>query len=1230
MARNGIHGDRLNDTIKATSDLNNFITEKQGKAITNNLLRMTSRELRGTIVKEFLDGPVDIFDIASANCDFEGQDTCDWTNAGLEVYPVSPSTGLDMFSAPKIDHTTLGDLNVYMYPVTDGDDLSLKQPVYQLTGPQTGLRVWLQVNIDYIAQENFEIALEFVEGNTGRYATAVDDLTVVPSHCPVPDLSFNCTFEEGSCGWIQSEFDDFNWLLEQGRTPSTDLGPVIDHTRGDGNGRYYFFQATGLFTSQYAVLLSPLVNSSDSQDGSLCFSFWYNMFGINIEELEVVVTTNLTEPLGTFIYRIYKEQTSQDVWLQAMVDIVNQTEDFHVGLVGRVGGISSSEIGIDDVSIIPGLCPQGNQAFNCTFEDGYCGWTQREGDGDNWIMDRASTKITSTGPDFDHTLGDNTGRYMYFSPSQFMYTPIFESPVVEVNGENGLDLCFSFWYNMNGRYIGTLEVYSYNATGSSSNTSGSVKVFSASGPQTGRRGWLHGLVDIRDVNSNIRFYFRGVPLGTRNGDIAFDDVSLQRGLCEKDTNFNCTFEEGSLCGWVRSDEDDKHWQLQRGATDTANTGPDFDHTTGTIEGSYLYLEATVATTAILLSPVVTPPVTDALKFVFWYNMYGDATGTLNVLKVPEIGNLSSSQMVYSMAGQQTADSTWLKAEVFLLDLTSSFQIVLQANRGVGISGRSDIAIDDLEITSNIGEIPIVTTDVQTTTAVDELSTSEQTTGVATSSNDETSTSEAPIQLSTTDHGTEIATTDETYVTDATPELTTVEGITIVLPTDASIDQTSTAADGGDGGVATTGSMIDQTSVTDATLELTTVERVTGVLSTDASIDQTSIAADRGDGGVATTGAMIDQTSVTDATPELTTVERVTGVLPTDASIDQTSTAADGGDGEIATTGAMIDQTSTSDGGNGGIATTSTADGGESSTVTEGTMEFSCQLRILELNGALAVFNDRLTDSNSQEFRDVANIIRPAVIAALRRSPRTSNVVDYEVISVRDGSLLVNGVARFPLNSVIESAAIREVLHSEAMSNNGLIDNSLTIDLSGTVVTAPTEVCPAYVCQNGGVCTQSGSFPDYVYTCGCSDGYTGTYCEETVPGNGGIIAIATTVGALLLCSIVVMICVCAIMANRSEGPLQRRRRFAQQEEDHARERYRYGVRNWTRPAIMPRTVLEVDDGSMDDARAFYRTYDYSTNYRREDGFSRSYSPYMIPGPALMRKMDQERMTDDYLY
>ncbi|XP_038053640.1 uncharacterized protein LOC119726099 [Patiria miniata] len=108
----------------------------------------------------------------------------------------------------------------------------------------------------------------------------------------------------------------------------------------------------------------------------------------------------------------------------------------------------------------------------------------------------------------------------------------------------------------------------------------------------------------------------------------------------------------------------------------------------------------------------------------------------------------------------------------------------------------------------------------------------------------------------------------------------------------------------------------------------------------------------------------------------------------------------------------------------------------------------------------------------------------------------------------------------------------------------------------------------------------------------------------------------------------MLCACVIKAGRSAS--QRRRRFAQQDMDHARQRYRYGVRNWTRPAIMPRTISAMDDGSMDDARAFYGAYDYSTNYRREDGFSGPYSPYMIPGPALMRRMDQEMMRDDFLY
>ncbi|XP_038053329.1 MAM and LDL-receptor class A domain-containing protein 1-like [Patiria miniata] len=219
----------------------------------------------------------------------------------------------------------------------------------------------------------------------------------------------------------------------------------------------------------------------------------------------------------------------------------------------------------------------GNQGFNCSFEDGFCSWTQREGDGPNWLLGAGSTAVSRvTGPGADR-FGNETGMFLYCAVSGDD-TPIIDSPVVEVNEEDGVDLCLSFWYSMYGRYIGGLEVYTYTATNA---TNGTVKVFSARGPQTGRRGWLHGLVDIRDVTSDMRLYFQGLS-GVNRAIVAIDDINLQTGVCERDTSFNCNFEEGSLCGWVKppTGSDDTDWLLQRGATYTPKTGPIVDHTTG--------------------------------------------------------------------------------------------------------------------------------------------------------------------------------------------------------------------------------------------------------------------------------------------------------------------------------------------------------------------------------------------------------------------------------------------------------------------------------------------------------------------------------------------------------------------------------------------------------------------------------------------------------------------------
>ena len=45
---------------------------------------------------------------------------------------------------------------------------------------------------------------------------------------------FNCTFEDGMCGWRQSSDDDADWTLDSGGTPSSETGPTVDKTTASG------------------------------------------------------------------------------------------------------------------------------------------------------------------------------------------------------------------------------------------------------------------------------------------------------------------------------------------------------------------------------------------------------------------------------------------------------------------------------------------------------------------------------------------------------------------------------------------------------------------------------------------------------------------------------------------------------------------------------------------------------------------------------------------------------------------------------------------------------------------------------------------------------------------------------------------------------------------------------------------------------------------------------------
>lgn len=71
------------------------------------------------------------------------------------------------------------------------------------------------------------------------------------------------------------------------------------------------------------------------------------------------------------------------------------------------------------------------------------------------------------------------------------------------------------------------------------------------------------------------------------------------------TAATCTF-ESNQCGWINTDKDNFDWRHKQGRTPSIGTGPSVDHTTGTNQGYFMYIETSfgsVGDRARLLGPL---------------------------------------------------------------------------------------------------------------------------------------------------------------------------------------------------------------------------------------------------------------------------------------------------------------------------------------------------------------------------------------------------------------------------------------------------------------------------------------------------------------------------------------------------------------------------------------------------------------------------------------------------
>ncbi len=159
-------------------------------------------------------------------------------------------------------------------------------------------------------------------------------------------------------------------------------------------------------------------------------------------------------------------------------------------------------------------------------------------------------------------------------------------------------------------------------------------------------------------------------------------------------DINCEQDECTLdLGWsnlINNDEDDIDWRTDSDGTATSNTGPAVDFDNGTVNGKYLYLEATSCDgkEAIVISPCIDLTDMVVAEAEFAYHMFGNNIGELHVDVITQDGEFID--IINPIIGNQ--GDVW---QLLAIDLTPYVGGIINLRiRGILTFGsRGDIAID---------------------------------------------------------------------------------------------------------------------------------------------------------------------------------------------------------------------------------------------------------------------------------------------------------------------------------------------------------------------------------------------------------------------------------------------------------------------------------------------------------------------------------------------------------
>ncbi|MED6241113.1 hypothetical protein ATANTOWER_028659 [Ataeniobius toweri] len=563
-------------------------------------------------------------------------------------------------------------------------------------------------------------------------------------NCEKQGVVERCNFEQGLCSWANSDVDTpgGEWTRHKGEEGWPNHGPPRDHTENLAAGhyvspgshltekgqtseilsktllpsfnctiRFFYFSisdASAQLTAQYRTLMSGIddkmlwiretshsyswqrekVTFSSSIISKIAFRYEIGATQRGLVALDDISfskecifdpeNSKLPETLPTS-----SPHTSSNTPSATTVNPCQDNEFFCRQSAGKVCIPATLQCDYNPD------CPEGEDEAgcgSCTFENDQCLWSDASDGPAKWHREKASN---NTEPPTDHTT--QTGFYMTVNLN--LGSTQTEAKLLSPPLQSSSPYCqLLFHFHISTGSTGSLRVLMQQAEG------GEAILWSRSHNTVSH--WTSAQMPIGMFQQPYKVWFSSISkatgpiIYTRDHVVAVDDISFIN--CETSyeppalPSYGCTFED-DLCVWIQGAEDELDWRSGSGPTETPNTGPAGDHTTGT--GKYLYIESSHPSekenTAQLKSLLLPPAGQKGYCFTFWYHMFGATVGSLRMFL--KTADSLDKTLVWQQSGSQRDE--WLLAQSHVT-LQRVHQVLLEATVG-GEAG--DIAIDDISL-----------------------------------------------------------------------------------------------------------------------------------------------------------------------------------------------------------------------------------------------------------------------------------------------------------------------------------------------------------------------------------------------------------------------------------------------------------------------------------------------------------------------------------------------------